>query len=75
MQVWSAGFLHLAGADALGADISALWCAVLDDTDLLQVRIEPAPRGAVGVAAVISVTGFLAAYCAYFRHDIPQDSV
>ena len=65
-EACSDGFLHLAGADAFGADICAGRRAFHHDADLLQVRVEPAARGTVGVAAIIAVTGLFPADCAYF---------
>lgn len=62
-RFWLYCFLYFTGADALGTDVCARGRVVHHDTDLLQVRIEPAAGGAVGVAAVIAVARFLTANC------------
>jgi hypothetical protein len=62
------GFLDLSRADAGGANPHGLGFAVNHDFDFLQVRF-PAPVGQfMGMADIMSIDRFLAAYIAYFRH-------
>src|SRR5205085_12507615 len=55
------GLGDLAGLQAARADVRAEGSALLDDADLLQVRIEPALGGDHGVGAALTEGGTLAA--------------
>jgi hypothetical protein len=61
--------LYLAGLHALGADVHMSGLAVRDDPDLLDVRIPPPLRLAMGMAHVEPETRLLAAYLAYPGHS------
>ena len=72
VQFWlcllsSAG--HVALLEAAGADVHLLGTAVLEDGDTLDVGLELAVHGAVGVADGTTSNGVLAADIAYLRHD------
>ena len=61
-------FLDLSRADAGGAYPQGLGFAFNHDFDFLQVGF-PAPVGQfMGMADVMAINRFLAAYIAYFRH-------
>ena len=62
------GFGDAARLEAAGADVGVLRAAVDDDADTLQIGLEPALGGAVGVAAIVAHHGGLAAGRADFGH-------
>src|SRR3712207_4161590 len=59
----------LAGLEAAGADVRPRRLAVVEDPDLLQVRVEAPLRGDHGVAAAVPERGALAAHVTDLGHE------
>ena len=70
MQIWASalGADEVALLEAAGADVHLLATAVLDDGHALDVGLERASHGAVGVADGTTGDGMLAADITDLRH-------
>jgi len=65
----SGGLLHLAGAQAAGADANGTYTSLDSGANLVEIRQEPAAGRIVGMADIIASHGSLAAYITTSCHD------